>query len=31
LLERADAGERIQIVPPGLDAAGNVLVRYLPA
>jgi hypothetical protein len=31
LLERADAGERIQIVPPGLDASGNVLVRYLPA
>lgn len=27
LLDRAAAGARISIVPPGLDAAGNVLVR----
>lgn len=25
---RAEAGERIFVVPPGLDAGGNVLVRY---
>lgn len=28
LCERAEAGERILVVPPGLDAAGHVLVRY---
>lgn len=28
LCARAEAGERIFVVPPGLDAAGNVLVRY---
>ena len=28
LCERAEAGESILIVPPGLDAGGNVLVRY---
>jgi hypothetical protein len=27
LCERAEAGERIFVVPPGLDASGNVLVR----
>ncbi len=27
LCERAEAGERIFVVPPGLDAGGNVLVR----
>lgn len=30
LLDRAEAGARILIVPPGLDAAGNVLVREEP-
>jgi len=29
LCARAEAGERIFVVPPGLDAGGNVLVRYL--
>ena len=28
LCERAEAGETILVVPPGLDAGGNVLVRY---
>lgn len=27
LCQRAEAGERIYVVPPGLDAQGNVLVR----
>jgi hypothetical protein len=27
LCERAEAGERIYVVPPGLDAQGNVLLR----
>ncbi len=28
LTDRAEAGERIFVVPPGLDASGNVLVKY---
>lgn len=28
LCARAEAGERIFVVPPGLDASGNVLIRY---
>lgn len=28
LCERAEAGEAVFVVPPGLDAAGNVLVRF---
>lgn len=28
LCARAEAGERIFVVPPGLDASGNVLVQY---
>ena len=28
LCERAEHGERIYVVPPGLDAGGNVLVRF---
>jgi hypothetical protein len=27
LLERAEAGETIEVVPPGVDAAGEVLIR----
>jgi hypothetical protein len=30
LLARAEAGERIFVVPPGLDTAGNVLIREEP-
>jgi hypothetical protein len=30
LLERAEAGEQIYIVPPGLDASGNVLIHVGP-
>ena len=30
LLDRAEAGERILVVPPGLDTAGNVLILEEP-
>jgi len=30
VLDRAEAGERILIVPPGLDTTGNVLIREEP-
>ena len=28
LCERAESGERLFVVPPGLDPGGNVLVKY---
>jgi hypothetical protein len=28
LIERAEAGEPVYVVPPGLDAQGRVLLRF---